>query len=105
MTIESEAINIAKTLLGIGVLDTTQNTLLLAFGNIAEKDAVAATLNETVLAEYELLGRMIQAQFNRRNSEGITNQSLATVSETYSPSAYPESVNIALRGFRKLRTL
>jgi hypothetical protein len=48
---------------------------------------------------------MIQTQFNRRNSEGITSQSLATVSEAYTPSAYPESVNIALRGFRKLKTL
>lgn len=105
MNSTSEAIVIAKTLLGIAALDTTQNTLLLTLGNIAEKDAIAATLNVLVQIEYELLGRMIQCLFNRRNSEGITSQSLATVAEAYAPTAYPESVNIALRGFRKLKTL
>jgi len=105
MNINSEAITIAKTLLGIAALDTTQDTLLLTLGNIAEKDAVAVALNDLVLLEYELLGRMIQTQFNRRNSEAITSQSLATVSEAYVPTAYPESVNIALRRYRKLKTL
>ena len=104
MTIASEAIAIAKILIGISDLDTSQDTLLLTLGNIAENDALLITKNTSVLTDDNLLGRMIQVSYNVRGNEGISSISLATVSESYVVS-YPETINIALRGYRKFKSL
>lgn len=105
MTIQSQAITIAKQLLGI--TDASQDEFLLALGGIAETDAVAISKNEAILLEGNILGRMIQYLYNQRGQEGLASQSVATVSETYTSgtSAYPEQLSQALRGFTKLKTL
>lgn len=105
MTLTSDAITIAKTLLGI--TDASQDAMLLTLGNIAEADALAYTKNENILFEYGILARMIQYSFNQLGNEGIASQSLATVSETYTAgsTAYPASILTALRGVTKLKLL
>lgn len=99
MKIQSPAIEIAKILLGIA--DESQDTMLLTLGNIVEKEALTYTKNEAILFENELLAQMIVAKYRLRGNEGLASQTLATVSETYI-SNYPETVSIALRGFRKM---
>ena len=104
MEITHNAITIAKTLLGIA--GTAQDDILLVYGNTAEIDALKMTHNQDVLFDDYLLARMIQAQFNRRNEEGIASQSVATVSESYTTgTGYPDAVRNALRGYTKLKAL
>lgn len=107
MTINSQAITIAKQLLGIDNSDISQDDLLVSLGNIAETDALTYTNNESILFEYYILARMIQYNFNQRGNEGLLSQTVATVSETYSSgtTSYPQSILTALRGFRKLKAL
>ncbi len=104
MNANSQAIIIAKQLIGIEALDTTQDALLLILGNIAEGDALRKTHNDNVLFDHYLLGRMIQVAYNTRGSENLASQSFATVSESYVVS-YPETINIALRGYTKIKLL
>lgn len=105
MNINSPAIKIAETLLGITA--GSQDEMLLTLGEIAETDALAYTKNDAILFEYNILGRMIQYLYNQRGNEGLASQTLATVSETYTAgvTAYPVSIQTALRGFTKLKTL
>lgn len=102
MKLQSSAITMAKLLLGIN--NSFEDELLLALGNIAEKEALTYTKNEAILYENELLAQMIATKYRLRGNEGLASQSLATVSESYI-TGYPETINIALRGFRKLETL
>lgn len=102
MKIQSQAIAIAKILLGIN--NAFEDDLLLTLGNIVEKEALTYTKNEAILYENELLGQMIVAKYRLRGNEGLSSQTLATVSESYI-TTYPETVNIALRGFRKIVAL
>ena len=106
MEITSNAITIAKTLLGIAGTDATKDDLLLTLGNAAEIDVFRITHNQDALFDDYLLARMIQANMNRLNNEGLASQSLATVSESYTTgSGYPDSVNNALRSYTKLKSL
>lgn len=102
MKLQSPAINIAKLLLGID--NAFEDDLLVTLGSIVEKEALTYTKNEAILFENELLGQMIATKYRLRGNEGIASQSFATVSETYI-SGYPETISIALRGFRKIQTL
>lgn len=102
MNLNSQAIVVAKTLLNI--TDTSQDTLLLALGNIAEEDAFNYTNNEDIYFEDNVLGRMIQYLYYTRTSIHVTAQSFNDVSESYL-STYPEPILIALRKYRKLSTL
>ena len=99
MKIQSPAITMAKQLLGIS--GDLENELLLLYGNIVESEAIVYTKNLDVLFENELLAQMIAAKYKTKDTQGLASQSLATVSETY-VLGYPQSISIALRGFRKL---
>lgn len=105
MNLNSQAITIAKTLLDIK--DSSQDGLLVVLGTIAEQDALTFTNNESILFEYGILGRMIQYAFNSRGNEGLTNQSFATVSESYTSgvAAYPHNITSALKRYNKIKTL
>lgn len=105
MNINSPAITIAETLLGITA--GSQDEMLLVLGGIAETDALTYTSNEAILFEYDILARMMVYLYNQRGNEGLASQTMATVSETYTAGsiAYPVQIITALRGFRLLKTL
>lgn len=102
MNINSDAILMAKKLLRID--NHFEDDLLVTIGTIVEKEALAKTLNEAILVQYELLSQMIAVKYRLLGTEGLTSTTLATVSESY-VSSYPDSILIALRGFRKLQAL
>jgi hypothetical protein len=102
MTIDSQAIVMAKTLLGITT--NSKDAVLLILGNAAEVEAKVLTKNPAVALQYELLAMMIQYKYIQQSNIGIKSQSLAGVSETYS-TEYPEELRQALRSFSLVRMI
>jgi len=95
-----DAYTMAQTLLNLDA----ENPVLTIIAATCEKEALAYTKNDAILFETELLAKMIVVAYRTRGNEGLSSQSLATVSESYL-SDYPETIYIALRGFRKLKSL
>ena len=88
----------------LSITTTTHNDLLVVLGTEAEQTALSMTHNENVLFDDILLARMIQFAFNHNNTEGITSQSFAGVSESYQ-TTYPDTITQALRGYNKIKVL
>lgn len=103
MELTRQAIINAKILLGIG--DTSQDTKLALYGDLAEHEALHYTKNSLAAADDMLLARMIAEKYKTNGNKGLKSQSYSGVSETYIDSTYSNEIMSILQSYRKLQVV